>query len=417
MLGPMKRFWIATVLIAALATALAGAAEAKRHRPTDAPGTVVSQLAPNPIQVFNDYVAPPRAHASARAVVHYVAVGIDAPPLNDDDADGVPDYVERVGDAADSAIAYFERRGFARILADAGGPDARPDIYISRFAAGYFGVAFPAASASAGAFVAIANGLDPSQTRSLGSLAGTVAHELFHLVQFSYFRTTADPDLPGWALEGMAAAMEICVYPELEDIVSSLQLRRWFEAPQRSITAQSYGSQLLWRFLDERWPRIAPAYLRRAAATRGGGRARALSATYAGVTGQPFAPVFGRFAVWAWERYGDRLKPTSMPGLGTRQRHTVAPLGIDYVRVPRAARTVSVEFTGGRAAVTLAHELASEEPGQPPLIRRLPARERAGGLTFRIATRLAARGNFAAPTLIVANGSTVRAVHYQLSVA
>ena len=252
MLGHMKRFGITTALIAALATVLAGAAEAKRHRPTDAPpGSAVSQLAPNPIQVFNDYVAPPRAHASARAVVYYVAVGVDAPPLNDDDADGVPDYVERVGEAADSAIAYFERRGFARILTDAGGPDGRPDIYISRFAAGYFGVAFPAASSDNGAFVAVANGLDPSPTRSFGSLTGTVAHELFHLVQFSYFRATADPDLPGWALEGMAAAMERRVHPELEDIVSSLQLRRWFEAPQRSITVQSYGTQLLWRFLVE----------------------------------------------------------------------------------------------------------------------------------------------------------------------
>ena len=113
--------------------------------------------------------------------------GVDAPPLNDDDADGVPDYVERVGDAADTAIAYYERRGFARILPDAAGPDVRPDLYISRFAPGYFGVAFPAADAEGGAFVAVSNALDPSPATSLGSLYGTVAHELFHLMQFSYF--------------------------------------------------------------------------------------------------------------------------------------------------------------------------------------------------------------------------------------
>ena len=52
---------------------------------------------------------------SQHTVVHYVVVGIDAPPLNDDDGDDVPDYVERVGAAADESIAYFERRGFTAI--------------------------------------------------------------------------------------------------------------------------------------------------------------------------------------------------------------------------------------------------------------------------------------------------------------
>jgi hypothetical protein len=117
--------------------------------------------------------------------------------LNDDDADGVPDYVERVADGADTAIAYFERRGFHAILSDSGGPDSRPDLYLSRFTPGTFGVAFPATLADGGAFVAIANGLDPSAARSLGSLYGVVAHELFHLVQFSYFTRggAVNPDL------------------------------------------------------------------------------------------------------------------------------------------------------------------------------------------------------------------------------
>ena len=71
-------------------------------------------MAPNAFQVYNDYASPERTYSSARAVVHYVTLGIDAPPLNDDDSDGVPDYVERVGDAADRALAYYESRGFRR---------------------------------------------------------------------------------------------------------------------------------------------------------------------------------------------------------------------------------------------------------------------------------------------------------------
>ncbi len=260
--------WLA-IVVAALA--LAPAADAANRARPDAAAAAAEQIAPNAIQVFNDYVTPARAYTSQRAVVHYVALGVSAPPLNDDDADGVPDYVERVGDAADTAIAYFERRGFAPILADAGGPDARPDLYVSRFAAGYFGVAFPAADADGGAFLAVSNALDPSPAQSLGSLYGTVAHELFHLVQFSYFRPTVDPPLDAWVLEGTAAAMETRVYPDLEDIVSSLQLRHWFAAPEQSVTAQSYGAQLLWRYLDERHPQLLPAYLDEAGAARRGG--------------------------------------------------------------------------------------------------------------------------------------------------
>ena len=128
--------WLGPAIMAAalLVVAPAPALAAKRPRPRMSPAPAADQLAPNAIQVFNDYVTPARSYASRRAVVHYVVLGLSAPPLNDDDADGVPDYVERVGDAADTAIAYYERRGFAHILADTGGPDARPDLYVSRFA-------------------------------------------------------------------------------------------------------------------------------------------------------------------------------------------------------------------------------------------------------------------------------------------
>ena len=93
-----------------------GDAAAQRPRPTDVPpGDVTTLVAPNDFQVYNDYATSARTYASRRAVVHYVVLGIDAPPLNDDDRDDVPDYVERVGAAADTAIEYFGRRGFAAI--------------------------------------------------------------------------------------------------------------------------------------------------------------------------------------------------------------------------------------------------------------------------------------------------------------
>src|SRR6266511_4655878 len=214
----MKRVGNIAMAAAALMAATAPpATAAKRARPTDvSPAQVFSEVAPNAIQVFNDYATPARFYASQRAVLHYVVLGIDAPPLNDDDADGVPDYVERVGRAADRALAYYERRGFNLPLADKGGPDTRPDLYVSRFAPGTLGVAFPAAAAAGGGFAVVSNNLDPSAERSFASVYATVAHELFHLVQFSYFGPKRDPAIPTWILEGTAAAMESRLYPELD---------------------------------------------------------------------------------------------------------------------------------------------------------------------------------------------------------
>ena len=167
-------FWkqIAAAALGALVLLAASPATAgtKRPRPSDVPGAQTA-VAPNDFQIFNDYASPERTYASRFVVVHYVVLGIDAPPLNDDDLDAAPDYVERVGDAADRALAYFEHRGFHAVLADTAGPDVRPDIYVSRFAPGTLGVAFPASRAEGGAFVVIANNLDPSAGRSFAANA------------------------------------------------------------------------------------------------------------------------------------------------------------------------------------------------------------------------------------------------------
>jgi hypothetical protein len=409
---------MAIAAAALLAATAAPATAGKRPRPTEVPpAQVVSEVAPNGFQVFNDYATPARFHASRHAVVHYVVLGVDAPPLNDDDADGVPDYVERVGDAADTAIAYYERRGFARILPDAAGPDVRPDVYISRFAPGCFGVAFPSSDAEGGAFVAVSNALDPSPTTSLGSLYGTVAHELFHLTQFSYLPRTTDPELAGWALEGMAAAMESRVYPDLDDIVSSLQLRHWFAAPQRSVTSQTYGSQLLWRFLDERQPRLLHAYLTGSERAREDASGASLVSTYERVAKEPFAAAFGGFAVWTADWYGDQLRPLRRLARGRDAGGSVAPLAIHYLRLSRSTRWISLRFTRSRGEAALTYLVASDRAGDPAAFHRLRARLVDGGreLTYAIPGPLRRSVRFEAPTLVVANGDAARRVTYRVA--
>src|SRR4051812_17191656 len=65
------------------------------------------------------YSAPEATpYVGVRAVVHYVTTGPSAPPLNDDDANGYPDYVEQVSLAADTALLYYERHAFKVPLPD-----------------------------------------------------------------------------------------------------------------------------------------------------------------------------------------------------------------------------------------------------------------------------------------------------------
>jgi hypothetical protein len=414
------RKWTAVAaLLLLLGTATA--AEAKRPRP-DAVAGAETTVAPNDFQLYNEYASPESTYASERVVVHYVVLGIDAPPLNDDDHDGVPDYVERVGEAADRSLTYYEQRGFPAPLEDVGGPDFRPDLYISRFAPGTFGVALPAVNADGGAFAVIANNLDPSAGRSLASLYGTVAHELFHLVQFSYFGRLAEPNLPTWILEGTASGLEARVYPELDDLVSSIQMRRWYSATQMSLTQQSYGAQLLWNHLDREQPRFLPAILRRLATHPGTGEGvEAVRSTFAGVANAPFAPAFERFAVSVIADYGPAIDPlfAVLPGRATEA--TVAPLAVHYVRpvLPRDGRyALIVRFPRGpgSARATLTYELENDTAGQPSLLGRINGRssDRGRVLTFLVPRALRANARLASPRLVVSNGGG-RAVPYAVS--
>ena len=411
----------AAALGALLLLPAASDAAAKRPRPTDVPFAETT-TAPNGYQVYNDYASPELTYPSERVVVHYVALGIDAPPLNDDDGDGVPDYVQLVGRAADRALAYYERRGFRAPLPDEDGPDARPDLYVTRFMPGTLGIAFPSAEAAGGPFAVVSNNLDPSAERSFGSVHATVAHELFHLVQFSYFPADGTAALPPpWILEGTAAALETRVAPELDDLVSTLQLRHWFAATGRSIVSQSYGAQLLWRSLDAQQPRFLPALFARLAAAPAAGDGRdVVAATYARTAGRPFAQAFHRFAVSVAGDHGDVIEPAFRLGAVATRTAVVAPLAVHYVRpvLPRAGGyALTVTFPhGGSASATLTYELASEVAGGWPSLRRVAGRTSDHGrtTTFAVPAALRADPRLANPLLVVSNGGA-RAVRYAVN--
>ena len=53
-----------------------------------------------------------------------------------------------------------------------------------------------------------------------------IAHELFHVIQFSYLPSGA---IPRWVAEGSASGMALAVYPSPFDLVTSTYLDRWLE--------------------------------------------------------------------------------------------------------------------------------------------------------------------------------------------
>jgi hypothetical protein len=269
-------------------------------------------------------------------------------------------------------------------------------------------VALPSGRGQGGAFAVIANNLDPSPERSFASVYATVAHELFHLVQFSYFGHDADPPIPTWILEGTAAALEQRANPELDDLVSTLQLRRWFSATDRSLTEQSYGAQLLWGRLDAEQPRFLPALLARLAAKPVAGEGEhAVTTTYSRVADEPFAPAFHRFALSVARDHADEIEPSRASG-----GRLLAPLSVRYLRAG-GGRTLTVRFPrgDGTAAATLLYRVESDVPGRAATMQSVPPRVADGGRTLSFTVRSGPRRS---AVLVLSNGGE-RPVAYAVS--
>ena len=250
----MRRGWFALVALAAAAVVLGAsmgsAVAAKKPRKVPRPSYTVRQA---PV-VESPYV-----------VMHYVRRSKDAPRLVDDDKDGIPNYVEKAAAAFNEAWLFYGKNGFKAPLSDAAGPNPKVDVYVKNLPRGVFGVAVSPKFGAGGAFMVIGNSLNMAH-RTVGSLQQTVAHELFHLFQYSY---VPDGDIPAWVAEGSATAMETYVYPQIVDAATFSLIDRWLDQPWRSLYDEArgcehcYGGALWWRFVFSMGNNIFPEYFGR----------------------------------------------------------------------------------------------------------------------------------------------------------
>ncbi|MDX6506448.1 MAG: hypothetical protein QOG06_1092 [Gaiellaceae bacterium] len=343
-----------------LALLLAGViAFGSRPAPAHAAGVIVARPTTGGVYKYATPEAAP--YVGTRAVVHSVTSGPAAPPLNDDDGTGYPDYVERVSKAADAALGYYADHGFKTPLPDTAGPDTKPDIYIDALPAGTFGVTFSEKSAEGGTFVLVSPRLDPTEPEALGGLRPTVAHELAHVIQFSY---VVSGNLPRWAAEGSAVALSMLVSPDVRDLVASDYLDAWLSDPwlplddERFSCSHCYGGAWWWLYLDGLNRDVLPRYFSQLGADDQAGKPTrvgvsqldsALRASHVGSLDATFAA----FSVGLYRR-GLPLGAPFALNATTKSRATsvisLSGLSTHYipVRVPRKSRGVIIAVPYGK---------------------------------------------------------------------
>ncbi|HEY6961388.1 MAG TPA: hypothetical protein VI408_05795 [Gaiellaceae bacterium] len=333
----MKGVVAAVLTVVACASSASGASAATVKRPT--------------------YTSREETVSSPYVVVHYTRTGPDHPRfMKDDDHNGVPNYIQKLAAAANKAWLWYAHNGFKAPLPDKAGPDSKLDIYVKALPQGEYGVTYPATVGEGGTFLVIDNQLDEAHLAQHGSLQQTVAHELFHAFQLSY---VPDGNIPAWAAEGSATAMQTYVYPQIADAATFEYLDAWLMQPWRSLEDQAqgcvhcYGGALFWRFVFHLGDHVMSDYFGRLYGYEHANR-RILDGLQPldevlqkDVEGGSLYSVFTRFA---YDVYRSNYRPaaayslTASPSIRTTQVRVVRGLSTHYVpiAVPTGARRIGV---------------------------------------------------------------------------
>jgi uncharacterized protein DUF6055 len=389
-------------------------------RPTDRPGA------------NRNAYSTPEAHASPACTehfcVHWVDEGVDAPRLADGDADGVPDFVDRVEAVAEHVHAVEnERLAWREPRCDGsrGGLSCRTDVYLDELSGALFGYAAPDRGQATPAhrlprrlhgYLVLDNDYGRGEfpgTTSDHDLEVTFAHEYAHILQLGY-----DAYQDAWFAESSAVWMEDRVYDGVNDY--RRYVRRWvnrYDTPLTASSIKEYGSVVWSKWLARRYgAAVLRSAWERAARTRPGGFSVAACDSAIRAAGRSdFSRDFARFAadlpewrtgsVFSEGRlYPDVSRQGRLP-LGGRSLHRrLDHTTFQLLRVP-ASRGRAVVLTvaaprGAAAGAALVGRIGSERHGRVVSVRRF---RRRGG---RMVVRLRRPGRFARITAVLANADT-----------
>jgi hypothetical protein len=220
--------------------------------------------------------APKYCPAAVHVCVHYVAVTDDAPPPDDAQPNGVPDYVETTSNVMEEVwtrevVNMHYRAPKSDQLSDNNGGNAKLDVYLADI--GDDGIFGYCASDDPNldkpgyhywdmsAYCVVDNDYDFFQfgfPDPLDALKVTAAHEFFHAVQFAY-DIGEDP----WFMEGTATWIEDVVYDDINDNLRYLPsgpIGQPIVPLDRNTGFRIYGTWIFWRFLTEYFGGATPAY-------------------------------------------------------------------------------------------------------------------------------------------------------------
>ena len=199
---------------------------------------------------------------SGRFRVHYDTEGRHAVSPTDDDANGIPDYIDLTMTVLDSTwVLEIEQLGYNPPPSDNGlGGGDEYDAYVIELNGSYYGFAHPesAGAVTTYSYLEIDNNftdLGYKQTRGLDALRVTIAHEFHHAIQFGYYATFDG----SWWQESTSTWMEEVAYPHIDDYLQYLTY--FLGEPQRALNSgiygslHTYGSAIFSHFLDQRYSR------------------------------------------------------------------------------------------------------------------------------------------------------------------
>tara|TARA_R100001143_G_scaffold63597_1_gene73276 strand:- start:20288 stop:22147 length:1860 start_codon:yes stop_codon:yes gene_type:complete len=159
-------------------------------------------------QVGNSYISP-----SGNFILKYDTSGSHAVPAEDDNENGIPDYVEKAAFAADSSYSYMVGNlGFKDFI-----EDEPYEISFENF--NVYGRTYFSGSSSRIAVNNNFEGFDPNthpEGDVIGALYATIAHELKHSSQFEVIGSGGLRNYTVWT-EMDATLMEDVVFPDVND--------------------------------------------------------------------------------------------------------------------------------------------------------------------------------------------------------
>ncbi len=175
---------------------------------------------------------------SGNFYIHYNLSGPDAPNQSDANDNGIPDYVDEVGIAADySDSILVDVLGFLPVNHD---DNQVYDIYIEDMGQGYYGVNYLdtdiLGNHTGTSYIIIDNEYEEGEYYTIGidGMRTTVAHEYFHAIQRSYrlqFNASTK-----FLYEMSSTWIEDIVYPNIDDYINDGWTLSFFNNPEQDIS-------------------------------------------------------------------------------------------------------------------------------------------------------------------------------------